>query len=91
MIRQINDPLSIRPHDIGFADVPLLRHRPIEDLRPRWDLVNFNWNAPANSLQRFAKTVSRDAPNDRQQLRDERMHSLARDHRDAPKKCRSPR
>ena len=66
--------------DPGVADVPLLRHRPVEHRRAGRDLADLQGNALPDHRQRAADPVARDAAADGKGLGDEAHHLFAGGH-----------
>ena len=65
---KVHDPLPVRTLDIGIANIPLLRDRPVEDCGPSWDLNDLQRNAVLDQGQGLSDAVTRDAPADRVQF-----------------------
>src|SRR5262245_7181163 len=75
---EVDDLLASSVLDPGVADVPLAGNGPVEDLCAGPDFLDFEWDDVADSAQRLAETITRDAAADRVKLRDEAMHPVAR-------------
>ncbi len=79
---EVDDPAAGGVGDVRVPDVPLLRHRPVEHLRPGRYLVHLQRNVLADDLQGGAHAVAGDAPAQRVQPLHQRVHLLAdRGHR----------
>jgi hypothetical protein len=74
---EIDDALSIRARNVGVANIPLARDRPIEDLRSRRDLANLERRILSQGAQCLADAGSGDAPAEGIQAAREGMHLLA--------------
>ena len=65
--------------DVGVADVPLVRHGPVEDLRPGRDLApqQRRGQVALDPVERRADAVAGDAPADRVEVLDQRPHRIS--------------
>ena len=77
VLLEIHDLAAGRVLDPGVADVPLAGHGPVEDRRAGGDLMDLQGDALADSGERPADTVARDAAADGIEPRDEAVHLLA--------------
>ena len=67
-LAEVDDPLARRRRDVGVADVPLVRHRPVEHLRPARHLVDLERDPLADRRSVCAHAVAGDAATDREEL-----------------------
>src|SRR5262245_25169356 len=65
MLPEIDDPLAARVLDVGVANVPLLRHQPVEHRRSRGDLLERERHVLLKQAQALTDPVAGDAPADR--------------------------
>src|SRR5882724_9195910 len=73
---EIDNSLTMRISDVGVADIPLLRHDPIEDLRSGRHFMNAQWNMAFDGLERLAQAVPSDATAQRVEVGDELIYLL---------------
>ena len=76
-LTEIDEALTASIFDEGIADMPFLRHSPVQHRRATRHLMESERNPLGNSLQRRTHTAARDATAERKQLSDEAVHGLA--------------
>ena len=65
---EINNLVTGGIFDVRVADIPFVRHSPIQDLRSGRHLMDFNRNLTLKNFQRFTKAIAGDAAANRIQL-----------------------
>src|SRR5262245_31216970 len=74
---EIDNSFTMRISDVGVADIPLLRHNPIEDLRSGWHFMNAQWNMAVDGFERLAQAVPSNATAQRVEVGDELIYLLS--------------
>lgn len=75
---EVDDPVPGAVGDVRVADVPLLRHRPVEHLGAGRHLVHLERDVLADDVQGGAHAVTRDAPAERVEPLHQLVHVGAR-------------
>src|SRR5215468_6914862 len=75
-LTEIDEALTARVFDEGIADMPFLRHSPVQHRGTARHLMEGERNPLGNSLQCGAHTAARNATAERKQLSDEAVHGL---------------
>jgi hypothetical protein len=72
---RIDDAAAAAIFDVGVADVPFARDRPVEDLGAGRDFKSLSRDVLSDQVERLAQPVARDAAADRVELRHQRVHA----------------
>src|SRR3990172_12398723 len=74
---KVNNLIALRIFKVGISNVPLFRHRPVEDFRPAGNLVESERYVLLEQAKTDSDSISCNAPTNRVQLGDKIIYLLA--------------